>query len=86
MLLETKIYWLTDWLTDRQSPCDFDVDFELTVHLEYVVQRDCYDYCVKIGYQETSGEDRGLLCELWLQFIWSVWFSGTVVVACGDDL
>jgi hypothetical protein len=29
MGLDTKTYWLTDWLTDRQSQCDFDFDFDL---------------------------------------------------------
>jgi hypothetical protein len=28
MELDTKTYWLTDWLTDRQSQCDFDFDLK----------------------------------------------------------
>jgi hypothetical protein len=36
MGLDTEIYWLTDWLTDRQSQCDFDYhfDFSTTVAAE----------------------------------------------------
>jgi hypothetical protein len=26
MGVDTKTYWLTDWLTDRQSQCDSDFD------------------------------------------------------------
>jgi hypothetical protein len=34
----------------------------------------CYNYYVKIGYQETSSEDKRFLCELWLQ-----WYMECVV-------
>jgi hypothetical protein len=78
MGLDTKTYWLTD----RQSQCNFDFDFDvshfvstvrecvlwLQWYFERIIQWECYNYCVKISYQETSTEDRNLLYELWLQW------------------
>jgi hypothetical protein len=50
-----------------------------------VIHWDSYNYCVKIRYQETSGEDRRLYVCCSYSDIWGVWFSETVIVACGGD-
>jgi hypothetical protein len=81
MGLDTKTYWLTD----RQSQCEFDFDFnlisnientscvlQLQWYLDCVIRRDCYNYCVKIRYQETTSEDRRLYVCCSYSDIWSV--------------
>jgi hypothetical protein len=41
---------------------------------------------VKIRYQVTSTKDReDIMCAAVNSGIWSVWFSGTVIVGCGGD-
>jgi hypothetical protein len=46
---------MTDWLTDRQSQCDFD--FSQLWNIRQPIRTFAEDI-IKIRYQETSTEDR----------------------------
>jgi hypothetical protein len=60
MGLDTKTYWLTDWLTDCQSQNDFDFDLSLVLGQSPVgknVSTETEDI-VEIRHQATTDEER----------------------------
>jgi hypothetical protein len=47
-----ELSWRQRLLNTQKALCMLQLEW----YLECVLQTDCYNYCVKIGYQETAGE------------------------------
>jgi hypothetical protein len=64
--------FLQQWINTRNKGSGVFCGSAPRLDTEDLTQSDCYNYRDKICCQETSSEDKILLCVLWLQWYWSV--------------
>jgi hypothetical protein len=62
MGLDTKTYLQTDWLTDRQSQCDFDFDFDFDFDVRELTRVEAGSNTSTVAMRVVWGDEKWTQC------------------------